>query len=546
MLVILVSSGFDVDEYYNDGSRHYLEHNEKKVTCLHLAVKNHHYNAARWLVKHGAVCNKCSYEELPCSYMHGYSYITPITMLACHRNAPMDLFSKLKTTRNLNSYPYLPLHAAATYGHSDIAMYLIELGAKVNCMSRGTLPLHISVEHGHTELALSLIKHGASVNQNNRLGDLPLHIAVKHGHTETVLSIIRHGASVNQLDGHGDLPLHIAVEHGLTELALSLIKHGATVNQGDKFEELPLHIAVQNGHRELAVLLIKHGTSMNQKDRFGDVPLHIAVNNGRTEVALSLIKHGSSLKQTNRFGDTELHIAVKNGHTELAILLIKYGTFIPITYYIEKVNEDTKYFNVEIFTKLIPKNNIEILKTICQILEASENWDTRKESNLVVLSNMLHQLIQHLILNKPLSISIKGEYYFELNVNRHIIINWRPVKYVYLCSLLVILLRCNVSVVIAMVPSISTCSGTRAENLLQAHAIVDLLNAYKQKTIVRKLQTQCIQKTRQSMYRLIDESFQSLPVPLYVQKMLMLQDIADVLFEGWKMWPEWMSIEDLI
>ena len=54
------------------------------------------------------------------------------------------------------------------------------------------------------------------------------------------------------------------------------------------------------------------------------------------------------------------------------------------------------------------------------------------------------------------------------------------------------------------------------------------------------------QKTRQSMYSLFDESFKSLSVPHRLRKLLMLQDIADILLEGYKIWPKFMPIEKLM
>ena len=404
ILDILVSSGFEVNEYYNDGSNYYgysSKHNAMKVTCLHLALKNHHYNAARWLVEHGADCNKCSFEESLCS--HNYSYITPITMLASHRNAPLDLFSKLKTTKNLND-SNLPLIVAAKYGHTDIARHLIELLSNLNYINRGNLPLtkhhasasqndrsldlplHIAIRVGHTELALSLIKHGSSLDQEDSFGDPPLHTAVKVGQTELVLSLIKHGAYVNQKCRSGDLPLHIAIRVGHTELALSLIKHGSSLDQEDRFGDPSLHIAVKVGHTELVLSLIKHSAYVNQKYGSGDLPLHIAIRVCCTELALSLIKHGSSVNQEDRFGDPPLHITIQDGHTELVSPLIKHGASVsqscingclPSICYGNKVGIDAKFFNDEIFTNLIPESNMDILKIIFQLFDKKGPIDTK-------------------------------------------------------------------------------------------------------------------------------------------------------------------------
>ena len=39
LLNVLMSCRFDINEYYETG--------EKRMTCLHLAIKNHHYNVVR-------------------------------------------------------------------------------------------------------------------------------------------------------------------------------------------------------------------------------------------------------------------------------------------------------------------------------------------------------------------------------------------------------------------------------------------------------------------------------------------------------------------
>ena len=290
-------------------------------------------------------------------------------------------------------------------------------------------------------------------------------------------------------------------------------------------------LALLHGYTELALSLIECGASVNQSNRYAGPPLHIALTDGYTEVAHSLIKHGASVSQGNRCG------------------------VLPFTCYFNKA-KDAKHLNDAIFTKLVPDSNMDIVKAICQILNQSirNRGNTGKEQKLEVLSSMLHKLIQYLILVEPLTITIQKNRNrirtFEMKLNPYVITNRASLKTVYLCSVLLILLGCDVSFVDAIAPQLSSqlssigTSARRAKYLLQASAVDDLWNAYKQKTGVRKLQALCIQKTRQSMHSLIDESFQSLPVPPHLQKMLMLEDIADVVFEGYKMWPKCMPIEE--
>ena len=564
---------------------------------VHTAVKHGDTELTLSLIEQGAYVNQ---ED-----RHGN---TPLHIAAKHGHTELGL-SLIKQGASVNQEDgdrYPPLHIAVIHGHTELALSLIKHGASVNQQDKnGDLPLHNAVECGHTELALSLIKHGACVNQGDRFRDLlplhravnfcdteytpsliehgasidrennkgyaPLHLAIELGHIEIALSLIEHGASVNQKNSKGYPPLHLAIEHGHIEIALSLIKHGASGDQANTSGDIVLHKAVRDGHTELVDSMLKHGASVNNIDRSGYPPLHIAVQHGLVELSHLLIKHGASVNKKDRFGCPPLHFAVQLGVNELPHLLIKHGAsvnqlssessgrlqmqnlyifkYLPITYYIENINKDAARYNDEIFTDLIPGGNMNILKTICQIFGGSDSGE-EKLSNAV--SSMLSKLIHRLILEEPLSLTIRKEPYsnhFKIELNQHLIIVRAPLKTVYLYSVLVILLGCNASFVDAILPELSPLHlgiVKTADYVPQLYSIVDLLNDYKQRTGVRKLQALCIKKTRQFMYSRTDESFQSLPVPPRLQNMLMLQDIAKVVFEGYKMWPKCIPIEELM
>ena len=287
---------------------------------------------------------------------------------------------------------------------------------------------------------------------------------------------------------------------------------------------LPLQIAVRDGHTEVALSLIKHWTPMNQQDTHDHLPLHIAVKYGHTELALSLIKHGASVNQASSEGYLPLHHAVAQGL-------------------------DGKHFNDDLFTKLMPGSSMDILKTICQILKQTKSTDKEKEHKMELLSSMLHKLIQHLILCEPLSINIKGDIYcFNISLNQHLIVKGTTLKTVYICSVLMILLGCDVSSVDSIVPQLPSLENSTAipDYLQKAYSIDDLWNAYKQMAVIKTLQAVCIQKTRLSMNSLTDESFQSLPVPSCVRSLLKLHGVAHVLCEAYEMLPKFMTLEELM
>ena len=117
----LISVGFGV----NDAFEVY-----PYKTCLYIAVENHHYNAARLLIQHGAKSSS--------SFL-----IPPINLLALQPDAPLDLFALLATPQNLNDLRQvsLPLHKAVSCGHTTIALHLIKLGARVDQKCRDGLPI---------------------------------------------------------------------------------------------------------------------------------------------------------------------------------------------------------------------------------------------------------------------------------------------------------------------------------------------------------------------------------------------------------------------
>ena len=111
----LISAGFDMNQkdYVNE-------------TCLYKAIKYHHYNIVRLLIKYEAACCDANGEE------------RPIILLASHPNVPLDLFDLLATPCNLEA----ALCNAAANGCIKPALHLIKLGARVDGLnSYGRLPV---------------------------------------------------------------------------------------------------------------------------------------------------------------------------------------------------------------------------------------------------------------------------------------------------------------------------------------------------------------------------------------------------------------------
>ena len=111
-------------------------------------------------------------------------------------------------------------------------------------------------------------------------------------------------------------------------------------------------------------------------------------------------------------------------------------------------------------------------------------------------------------------------------------------KEIYLCSLLLILLGCDIK--------FHCFDDDEQKSSFSGRTIENVQDACNQIKGVKRLQTLCIHNIRQSMQRLTDECFQTLPLPSRLRKLLMLHDVSDVVCKAFQIWPELMPIEDLV
>ena len=137
-----------------------------------------------------------------------------------------------------------PLHEAASKGHTETVLALLEAGADPNApgitLGLGLLgsqtPLDAAANGGHTETVAALLKAGADPNAPGftlGLGLLgasrtPLDAAADGGHTKTVSALLKAGANPHGL-GHVAFgmklltPLDVARSNGHTEMVAALL-----------------------------------------------------------------------------------------------------------------------------------------------------------------------------------------------------------------------------------------------------------------------------------------------------------------------------------
>ena len=295
--------------------------------------------------------------------------------------------------------------------------------------------------------------------------------------------------------------------------------------------ETCLHVAVGNRHYKVVRWLVEHGADCEDNNIFDTSSISpIAFLTRYPDVPLDLLDLLKTPTNLNAADYPPLHEALRHRHTDYALRLIQLGAKldvkdahhkIPLDIYVDAYLDE---FCEELFMNLIPHHSMPLLSVVRKILQ--------DRSYMFEMSQMVRYLLQHLIVTDLHAIPVGKKPMFY---------NKTDPKVVYIDNLIVLLLDINK----VKKPAIAGVKPVPQETCKQA--IEDIWHAYNHRHgNVKSLVTLCIHSVRNSMNSLHENSFYSLPGTSHTRDLLMLRNVAGILCEAWRIWPQYLPLEDIV
>ena len=285
-------------------------------TPLYVAAEYCHHHIVKILLDQGANPNKRSRDG-------------STALHAAARKGSLPIVLELLRAPNMDAAPVdkdgdTPLTMAASKGHYEVFKELIMRNPRVAPNTMGYLPVHFAATNGHTAVVRSCALEDLSARSKSR--DTPLHCAANNGHLKIVRYLLAQGVDINakchdqlaekdapQEEIERITPIMLAAEYGRKDVVDILLENGADLHGTFSTHRNILHSAAAGGIRKLFDLLLGVGVDPFAKDIYGVTPWHRAAREGENVIVKEYLQ---------RFRENEsFHLNMEDGSGLTAFLL---------------------------------------------------------------------------------------------------------------------------------------------------------------------------------------------------------------------------------
>jgi len=199
------------------------------------------------------------------------------------------------------------LEMAINMNLQEIAMLLIEKGARPLAHSEQSFFFALAIKYQFVAIATWLIDQGYDVNAKFGDRSTVLNEAIHHRCTAIAIKLIEAGAILN-IPMYGLYnPLDLAIMGSMADVVKLLLDKGAESQMRSTFGYSHLHIAAHFNAFNLIEMLTDKASTVNALDNRGQTPLHVALSHESHTVALELLERGSPVSAQDSWGNTPLH-----------------------------------------------------------------------------------------------------------------------------------------------------------------------------------------------------------------------------------------------